>query len=462
MSRKESKGDTIVSGELLEAQQVVIAAIKEHPNDIRGQSIYFFQKFRIPTGKGRSRSVSKLTTTKYVSVMSTFISELQNKGVKVKRIDAFTARHLVLVLRSWEEEGKSASTLATSFSIIKRTLIWFGTDVEQKSVVEVLKDPTNAVRGTSATSSKAWSSVGVKFEDVVARLNTIDPLSALQLEMAAAFGLRVQEACAIKPAESDQGKYLIVHLGAKGGRGRTVEIGTGYQRAVLNKAKEYALTFGNGFLRKRGKSVKSTINTFYYRLRQLGVRKSELGVTAHGLRHEFANQLYASVTGVESAVNNGPKVDIQIDHAARKTVTEALGHSRLAITSAYLGSHKMMDRVTRKHLAANSNALTNRASNLSAVYWSIQSGFDQLDGDLELRVFLVGLTAEGKTPHGSPFLMSAGVFSSKGLRAEVLVEKQQLDDIARAAKDDIGSWVVCNEDTDVPTDIERFELFFLK
>lgn len=462
MSRKDLKGETVVSGELLEAQQVVAAAIKEHPNDIRGQTNYFFQKFRIPAGKGRSRSVSKLTTTKYVSVMATFITELNQNGVKLKKIDSFTGRHLALVMRAWEDQGKSPSTLATAFSIIKRTLIWFGVNVEAVTVSEVLKDPANAVRSTSATASKAWSSAGVNFEEIVSRLNAIDPLAALHLEMTAAFGLRVQEACAIKPAESDQGKYLIVHLGAKGGRGRTVSIDTGYQRAVLDKAKEFALTVGNGFLRQRGKTVKTTINSFYYRLRQIGVKKSVLGVTAHGLRHEYANQLYASVTGVDSAVNNGPKIDIQTDHAARKTVTEALGHSRLAITSAYLGSHKMMDRVTRKLLVARSNALTQTGSKLREVYWSIQGMIEQNGNELELRIFLVGLTAEGKTPHGSPFLMSAGIFTPKGLRTELMVEKHQLDDIARAAKDDVDSWVVCNEDAEVPTDVERLELFFIK
>jgi hypothetical protein len=64
-------------------------------------------------------------------------------------------------------------------------------------------------------------------------------------------------------------------------------------------------------------------------------------VTAQGLRFEFANDLYESVAGARSPVRGGSDIlDKARDEQARFEVTRALGHSRIAITGAYVGGRR--------------------------------------------------------------------------------------------------------------------------
>ena len=63
----------------------------------------------------------------------------------------------------------------------------------------------------------------------------------------------------------------------------------------------------------------------------------DLGVTPHGLRHQYANDRYELFSGVSSAVRHGPPVDPAVDTAARLEVASELGHARKEIAGAYLG-----------------------------------------------------------------------------------------------------------------------------
>ena len=72
-------------------------------------------------------------------------------------------------------------------------------------------------------------------------------------------------------------------------------------------------------------------------LRRFGITRGELGVTAHGLRHQYANDRYAMLTGAPAPVRGGPAIDPAADDAARLAVAQELGHARKEIASAYLG-----------------------------------------------------------------------------------------------------------------------------
>jgi integrase len=73
----------------------------------------------------------------------------------------------------------------------------------------------------------------------------------------------------------------------------------------------------------------------------LGVTRSALGVTPHGLRHEYAGDRYKAVAGVAAPVRGGMVPDPATDERARLQVAEELGHARLQIASAYLGSRRV-------------------------------------------------------------------------------------------------------------------------
>lgn len=443
----------------LDPRAVLDSAISQHKNDVHKQVAFFFKHYPIPASQGRSRVVSAKTTSKYVLTVHSLLEALQQKGVKLHSLNELTGRQLLTVFRGWEAKGMSSSTLATYFSVLKRFYGWLGVRLAYASIHEVLVDPSRGKRSMSATKSRAWSANGVDFQAVLSKVHAIDDVVALQLEVVAAFGLRVLEACAMRPQECDRGNHLVVMYGAKGGRGRTVSIESHYQRTVLDKAKAFAQTH-NGFLRKPGRTQKQAYKRFYNVLSAAGVNRSQLGVSAHGLRHEYANDLYTRLTGTESPVNHGQRIELEQDRSARKVITEALGHSRLPITSAYLGSHVQMDRHHKKRLASINAMLTMPGEAMQLYHQQIQRQARQQQAGIELRIFITGPAAEGKEIHGVPVVMAAGFFEPNGMPSALKISESDLQKLATACQEAIGLWSVGHHEQAIPADVPRFELMY--
>jgi integrase len=76
-------------------------------------------------------------------------------------------------------------------------------------------------------------------------------------------------------------------------------------------------------------------------LRRFEITKAALGVTAHGLRHQHANDRYEELSGEPSPVRGGAGAG-DADGAARMAVSSELGHGRIEITDAYLGQSAVM------------------------------------------------------------------------------------------------------------------------
>jgi integrase len=95
-------------------------------------------------------------------------------------------------------------------------------------------------------------------------------------------------------------------------------------------------------LSRPGLSLKANGYHFYDVLKAAGVTRSASGVTAHGLRHQGANDRYEELAGTASPVRGGEPVDRQVDQAARTKVALVLGHSRELITRTYLGQSLVM------------------------------------------------------------------------------------------------------------------------
>lgn len=443
----------------LDPRGILDSAIHEHKGDVHKQISYFFKHYPIPASQGRARVVSAKTTTKYVLATHMMVDVLAGKGVKLHSVNDLTSRHLLNVMRKWETDGMASSSLATYFSVLKRFMGWVGVKLSFESVHETLMDPQRGKRVMSATESRAWSANGIDFKEVVQKVHGIDPLVALQLEMVASFGLRVMEACAMRPVECDRGNHLAITYGAKGGRGRVVPVQSAYQREVLDKAKAYASKH-NGFLRTNRYNQQQAKRRFYYVLEQVKVSKSETGVTAHGLRHEYANDLYMQRTGQDSPVNHGKRVPLKQDRETRKEITEALGHSRLAITSSYLGSHVQMDRANKKRLAKLNADLTQEGTELCLLHDQMQRQARSVELGIELRLFVTGPAADGKQIHGVPIIIGCGLFSASGLRAQLQPTEEQMNSLANCCQAILGNWCLGQNDRNIPNDVPRFELMF--
>lgn len=153
------------------------------------------------------------------------------------------------------------------------------------------------------------------------------------------FGLRLKEAALLHPHLADQGSYIDIARGTKGGRARVCPVASCEARGALDAAKAFVGDRNGSFVPK-GTTYRSYQNRVYYILRKHGISRSACGVSTHGLRHEALNDLYEKIAGVQSPVRGGKAGEIaaETDRFARAQVAEAAGHSRARIAGAYLGS----------------------------------------------------------------------------------------------------------------------------
>lgn len=204
----------------------------------------------------------------------------------------------------------------------------------------------------AAQHDKGWSGNGVDVEGSIRAVAQIDPHVAVQLRMVMAFGLRRKEAVMFRPhvcevpdyalpascaAISRYVSFLRIKRGTKGGRLRFAAIRTQAQRDALACAKEVA-RFPHSHLGRPGLSLKQSLDLFSNVVRAAGLTKKMLGVTPHGLRHEFAGDLYYDIANVQPPVRGGdPCFEPDTMRAAYQEVAIQLGHNRPQISGAYLG-----------------------------------------------------------------------------------------------------------------------------
>ena len=220
-------------------------------------------------------------------------------------------------------------------------------------------DPSRFKRSYSASRDKSWVGNDVDFNDIVKRTADIDPHVAAQLALIGAFGLRRKEAIMFMPnisvvQQEDLPKgqelaesyavFLRVKRGTKGGRLRFVAIRNDEQRTALELARKLA-PGRYSHMGRPGLSLKQSLKRFDNVMQRLGITLRDLGVTAHGLRHEFAHELHVELTNVEAPVLGGEScADPESLRLSLLEIARQLGHSRRKITKAYLGSHSQACR----------------------------------------------------------------------------------------------------------------------
>lgn len=173
---------------------------------------------------------------------------------------------------------------------------------------------------------------------------------AVQLDLQRELGLRFKESVLLNAQQSlKQARNGIIRIenGTKGGRIREIPITNARQLAVLQSA---AALQGNHYsLVPETKSLREYTQDCYRSLQQTSLKGF------HGERHTYANQRYEKLVGVKSPVearirHGLPHIKhiasqlgiekesaLKLDIEARMTISNELGHSRIAITNNYLG-----------------------------------------------------------------------------------------------------------------------------
>lgn len=257
--------------------------------------------------------------------------------MSLRKPENFAIRHARVLIAHWEKQKLAAATLQLRFSVFSTFCIWIGKKGMLGNLGDYLSDPAIAKRSYVAKEDKSWSAKGIDIQSKLADVAQIDPRLAITLKLMYAFGLRILEAIMLHPIHADQGAFLAVNWGTKGGRPRVVPIEHSWQREILEEAKAYA-NMSTGSLIPANYKRYSWIKRAYVVFAKCGISRRN-GITPHGLRHEHANNIYEAMTGIKSPVRGGQApVDKLLDNSARLIVAETLGHSRKQISGAYLGS----------------------------------------------------------------------------------------------------------------------------
>lgn len=292
----------------------------------------------------KDKMVSSATIKKRKDVLFLSFQQLREMGFKLQSVKNLRTKHVQALFNKWEQEGLSAPTLQVRHSMIKTFLSWVDKAGSLPPLSELVSDPAAIKRTYRAVEDKSWSAKNVDTDGLIQQVERDDPRVALQLELIHQFGMRVKEAAMFKPSASitSDRSEVILKRWTKGGRLRFVPIETDAQRAVLERAIEMAGGVEN-HIGVKGKSLKQNIRHFRHVLEKYGVTKSELGVTPHGLRHEYANDRFEKLSGgYKTPVRGGAKGEIlpQLEHEVRYKIAEELGHSRIYITTTYCGSQR--------------------------------------------------------------------------------------------------------------------------
>lgn len=298
----------------------------------------------------RTKVVSYKTMEERKTFCYAFFRDLRRDSEKPYRIDprSLGSRHIEHAVKRWIERDLTPGTIQTYLSHLRVFSTWIGKPGLVLDPERYVENPSLVTRTTVATRDQSWTANEVSIDEVCARIDAIDRNVGAQVRMSHAFGLRVKEAIMIRPHlcvvdgrlaavhADDPERYIEIVRGTKGGRLRFVAIDSDVKRTALEWAKQIVSRQSDS-LAEPSLSLKQAYQRFYYVLRCVGVTRQQLGVTAHGLRHQYANDKYESTTGVPSPVRGGEE-SADLAESGRKAVAADLGHARLQITNAYLGA----------------------------------------------------------------------------------------------------------------------------
>ena len=296
----------------------------------------------------RGKAAGGLTANKRWQVLFQSFEELRGLGYKLENPRNFRLKHMRALVPHWESKNLAPSTIQNKISILRVFAGWIGKPDMIPATEALTSTPEAGRRSYAASIDKSWEGNGVDCAEQVERIRQLDPRMALQVELAAAFGLRVGESWHVRPAADivplgKDGYSLRLLEGTKGKRLRHVPVESERQEDVLGRARQLA---GNGSMMPPGCTKAEWRNHYYWILRKLGITRKEMGVTMHGLRHQYVHGQYLARLGVDVPVKGGGDTLLSKDEAGRQKhfIAENLGHSRPSIVTVYSGSKRSVKK----------------------------------------------------------------------------------------------------------------------
>ena len=273
--------------------------------------------------------------------------ELRGGGFALASPWNLRRKHVEWLVRRWVDAKQSGGTIENKLTYLRALAGWMG----KSNLVGTLEDyvdrkENGLVRSYVAEVDRSWEANGVSAHAKIAEIATTCPRVAVQLKLQVAFGLRIEESFLIRPAEAVKDTGMLgVTRGTKGGRDREVPIEV--KIAVLEEAARLANPL-TGSTIPENRTLKQWRDGYYYVLARHGITKSGLGVTSHGLRHQYLQELYEKTSGVPAPVKRaGTRPDSELHAEAMRRVVAAAGHSRVTKANAYLSTFARQQRLAK-------------------------------------------------------------------------------------------------------------------
>lgn len=350
--------------------RALMAHVKaKHRGDPRKQIAAFLSEAVLIAAIGERREVSQRTRTAYSEVLQQTVTDLAERRVYLESIGDLTQRHVINLLKYWLEKKNEPATIRSRLSVLRR----FTTLIGKESAVltgrpwhHVLRqhgiDPAALQCRGIAELAKGWVDQGTDARGLIEAVRADCAVSGCILDCMWAYGLRVNEAVQLQPRISANGdKGLTIYRGTKGGKVREVPFSTtperrAWQLSVLQTACSLADKHPKRVLAIKGLRLDQMKNRFREVLKEHGITKKALGITPHGLRHQFGTEEFHEITGLPAPVLEQVPTEVYTKQADKVAdgylkLSQRMGHERPSISGAYISTVPRMKRVEKARLS---------------------------------------------------------------------------------------------------------------
>lgn len=300
----------------------------------------------------RHKEVSFKTRQERANFLRRFYRDLKHKAGFATLPDPrnLGQRHIQAMVTLWQQESLAPATIQTYFSFLRALAQWLGKPGLVRKPHHYGLQRNDYERHEAAESDRSWSARQVDIDGLIEKIVAYDPHVGAALRLMRALGIRRKEAIMFRPHQCvvpfeatgfppERRKaewYVRIRAGSKGGRQRFIALDTPQRLAAIDHARHIAAT-RDGHIGNPALDLKQAMRRFDYVMEKFGITKKQLGVTAHGLRHEVLINQFEALTGVAAPVRGGKKPADAIDRIARQAVAELAGHGRKRASTAYLG-----------------------------------------------------------------------------------------------------------------------------
>lgn len=276
-----------------------------------------------------------------------FVKDLHRLGLEIPNVKSLKDKHFAAIFDMWLESDLAASTMQTTLSNLRLLCEWINKpglvdhaldNHEHRDILSVIMKR----EGKNNRKIKSFSGKKLRVFEAIERVYQIDPRVAMQMGLMFIYGLRRREAAMICPmVHFNEDGTINCIKGAKGGRPRyNIEPihDTEDVLAFLASLKEFVKERSNASLIPRHMTYEQWESYVSRVMRKAGLTKKDLGVTLHGLRHEYAQLKYLAKTGQVPRLlsENGMSISCDdFEKEQKRVISLLLGHSRVGITDHY-------------------------------------------------------------------------------------------------------------------------------